>query len=232
MRRGLSSSHPVPGACSSGLPNARRRSPDAWRARRAWSRAAARSGALTPPWPRSASASAARVTVTKHSAPPCHNKSPGAPAAGDPYPRLASATTLRGCTGWARVRTWRGHALPPTACTSPRATAGGARSWLPTASSAGARSPPSHPPGCLCWCHASNPHRRAATRRASGRSRGQPGGLGSGQRCCGVPGGTRGRSGRAETGGGHAEAVPALPAGAGRREQGVGQGGPRSLPPG
>lgn len=146
MRRGLSSSHPVPGACSSGLPNARRRSPDAWRARRAWSRAAARSGALTPPWPRSASASAARVTVTKHSAPPCHNKSPGAPAAGDPYPRLASATTLRGCTGWARVRTWRGHALPPTACTSPRATAGGARSWLPTASSAGARSPPSHPP--------------------------------------------------------------------------------------
>lgn len=101
MRRRLSSSHPVPGACSSGLPNARRRSPDAWRARRAWSRAAARSGALTPPWPRSASASAARVTVTKHSAPPCHNKSPGAPAAGDPYPRLASATTLRGCTGWA-----------------------------------------------------------------------------------------------------------------------------------
>lgn len=36
--------------------------------------------ALPPPPPR------ARVTVTKHSAPPCHNKSPEAPAAGDPLP--------------------------------------------------------------------------------------------------------------------------------------------------
>lgn len=233
MRRGLSSSHPVPGACSSGLPNARRRSPDAWRARRAWSRAAARSGALTPPWPRSASASAARVTVTKHSAPPCHNKSPGAPAAGDPYPRLAAATTLRGCTGWAAGAHLEGSRASPHRVHVPTRDCGRRPELAPHRILRG-RSltsvPP--PPGCLCWCHASNPHRRAATRRASGRSRGQPGGPRMGQRCCGVPGGTRGRSGRAETGGGHAEAVPALPAGAGRREQGVGLGGRRSLPPG
>lgn len=180
MRRRLCSGRPVPGACASGLPTARRRSPDAWRARRAWSRAAAWSGALTPPWPRSASASAARVTVTKHCAPPCHNKSPGAPAAGDPYPLLAGATTLRGRQGSAAGCALEGATrFPPPhpACTAPRATADGARSWFPTASSAGARSPPSHPPGCLCWCHASNPRRRAATRRASGRSRG---GLGVG----------------------------------------------------
>lgn len=168
LRRGLCSGRPVPGACSSGLPTARRRSPDAWRARRAWSRAAAWSGALTPPWPRSASASAARVTVTKHSAPPCHNKSPGAPAAGDPYPLLAAATTLRGLTGSvAGCALGRGHALPSTRdrgqlpeLAPHRILRGRSLTSVPP------------PPGCLCRCHASNPRRLAATRRASERSGG------------------------------------------------------------
>lgn len=213
----------------SGLPTARRRSSDAWRARGAWSRAAAPSGALTPPWPRSASASAARVTVTKHSAPPCHNKSPGAPAAGDPYPLLAAAATLRG-----RVRSAAGCALggtraPPHFRARPHARSRAAP---------GADSPP-HPPRALSHLRPtprvslSVPRVQSApTGRHAPRFReepkGTPGALDWGQRCSGVAGGTRGRSGRAETSGGHAEAVPALPAGAGRREQGVGLGGPRS----
>lgn len=236
MCRGLCSGRPVPGACSSGLPTARRRSPDAGRARRAWSRAAAWSGSLTPPWPRSASASAARVTVTKHSAPPCHNKSPGAPAAGDPYlysPRPPPYEGSRARRRGARLE--KGTRFPP-----PRA-----RPHARPRAAPGAGSPP-HPPRALAHLRptppgvsvgATRPIRAAGPPRAAlpggeegDRSGG--GGLGSGQRCCGVPGGTRGRSGRAETGGGYAEAVPALPAGAGRREQGVGLGGPRRLPPG
>lgn len=138
----------------------------------------ARCGALTPPWPRSASASAARVTVTKHSAPPCHNKSPGAPAAGDPYPPLAGRGRHPArADGLGDQGAHLGvHALPPP----PRA-----RPHARPRTALGADSPPHlrgrsltsvPPPGCLCWCHASNPRRRAATRHASGRSRGAPGG--------------------------------------------------------
>lgn len=174
LRRGLCSGDPVPGACSSGHPVARRRSPDAWRARRAWSGARPRCGALTPPWPRSASASAARVTVTKHSAPPCHNKSPGAPAAGDPLPSTrrpwpppyAGGRARRpGCALGGDTRSppprARPHARPRTAlgADSPPHLRGRSLTSVP-------------PPGCLCWCHASNPCLRAATRHASGRSRG------------------------------------------------------------
>lgn len=153
--------------------------PNAWRARRAWSRAPARCGALTPPWPRSASASAARVTVTKHSAPPCHNKSPGAPAAGDPCPPLAGRG--RHPTRAARVRTRGDARSPATACTAPRATDRGRPSELPPHRiSAGARSPPSHPPGVSVG--ATRPIRAAAPPRASlpGGAEGDPGGLGSG----------------------------------------------------
>lgn len=177
MRRRLCSGRPVPGACSSGLPTARRRSPDAWRARRAWSRAAAWSGALTPPWPRSASASAARVTVTKHCAPPCHNKSPGAPAAGDPYPLLAGATTLRGREGSAAGCALEGATrLPPTRVHGPTRDRGRRPELVPHRILRGRSLTSVPPPGCLCWCHASNPRRRAATRRASGRSGGGTGG--------------------------------------------------------
>lgn len=228
MRRGLYSGRPVPGACSSGLPTARRRSPDAWRARRAWSRAAAWSGALTPPWPRSASACAARVTVTKHCAPPCHNKSPGAPAEGDPYPLLAAATTLRGRKGSAAGCALEGGTRspqPPRA--RPHARPRTAPELAPHRILRG-RSLTSVPPPRVSLLvprvQSAPPGRHALRFREE--PRGTRGGLGSGQRCCGVPSGTRGRSRRAETGGGHAEAVPALPAGAGRAE-GAGRGSGR-----
>lgn len=186
--------------------------------------------ALPPPPPR------ARVTVTKHSAPPCHNKSPEAPAAGDPLPsaglRGHHPRRARGLGGGGRALP-----LPHT----PRA-----RPHARPRAAPGAGSPP-HPARALAhlrptprvslWVprvQSAPPGRHAPCFREerSGTGPGVGGGLESGQRYCGVPGCTRGRSGRAETGGGHAEAVPALPAGAGRRERGVGLGGPRSLPPG
>lgn len=164
MRRGLCSGRPVPGACSSGLPTARRRSPDAGRARRAWSRAAAWSGSLTPPWPRSASASAARVTVTKHSAPPCHNKSPGAPAAGDPYlysPRPPPYEGSRARRRGARLE--KGTRFPP-----PRA-----RPHARPRAAPGAGSPP-HPPRALARFRPPAPPTRAARDPAAPLPRSEP----------------------------------------------------------
>lgn len=146
-------------------------------------RGPARCGALTPPWPRSASASAARVTVTKHSAPPCHNKSPGAPAAGDPYPPLAGRgrhPARADGLGDQGAHLGGTRAPPHHHVHGPTRDRGRHSELTPHRISAGDRSPPSHPPGVSVG--ATRPIRAAGPPRATlpGGAEGDPGGLGSG----------------------------------------------------